>query len=85
MADFDHKPDADAPRAPSGSHLDPHGDSAQPRPSPRPEFGIQDIPSGMGQGDRGPSGSHLDNWNESDTVEPVATRPSSPPDLSFPR
>ena len=24
---------------------------------------------------RAPTGDHLDNWNESNTVEPVATRP----------
>jgi hypothetical protein len=37
---------------------------------------VREMPPGFGAADRGPSGSHLENEQPSDTVPPIATRPT---------
>jgi len=81
MPDVNHSdhpvdPGFDAPAAQGpGSHLQPDsGGVASAAQGPDgSEVGLSDQGNDF-PSPRGPSGSHLENWNESDTVEPVATR-----------
>jgi|3_EtaG_2_1085321.scaffolds.fasta_scaffold01854_4 hypothetical protein len=80
---LDTQPRSAGGRRASGSHLDPEPVARTPRASRHtPGSGKHIQPSFPS--DRGPQGDHLANWNESDTVEPVATRKGSPADTSSP-